>query len=153
LLTVSDEERRDALENALYVKQLLLLEISESDDLLLDSIDDAVKQKKEFTRFAQEGGITSAEISAFEDRVREKWKTVFKRQTKDYSVRGETNAIKVGLDILDECREHRESLGGHMTEEYYLTRGTFHALADRTSKEGVPFLGWHPEFKELLKKV
>lgn len=149
LLTVTQQER-EAERDRLFVKQLLLLKLAEADDYVIDAIDEIIQRRKELTRFAKEGSITDIEIAGFEDRVLEKWKGVFRRHVRAFESTDRQNPERAGLDILDECREHRETLAGRMTQEYYLTRGTFHDIANRRDGAGMPNLGWHPDFKKLL---
>lgn len=153
VLTAEDRERK---RNDLFVRQLLLLELADDDEQLLEAIDDVLCCEIEFTRLAEDGNVTEKDVLAFQDRLSRRWRDIFRRHRRLLQQRGDLPdgaAASAGLDILSETLEHREPLAGQQTVEHYLTRGTYHQLADQVAPNGSPTLGWHPYFQTLLGKT
>ncbi|UOK62721.1 hypothetical protein MT997_31885 [Paenibacillus sp. OVF10] len=50
----------------------------------------------------------------------------------------------IGLEVLSDTLDHKENLAGVATEQLYLTRGSYHHLANQMK------VGWHPDYKQIL---
>jgi len=122
-----------------FVKQLSLLEID--DDCIRDSIRDYNFCTYERTRIAEQGSVTKRELDNFDNVLVDRWKPIF---MKNSCIKNNSDIIN-GIQTYAETINHKERLAGQLTENYYLTRGTYHMLAD------ILDVGWHPKFKELLK--
>ncbi|WMX58967.1 ABC-three component system protein [Peribacillus sp. R9-11] len=150
LLPISDIERKAQL-HKMFVRQLYLLSLNEDNELLINSIDDFLRCNTERTRLSMEGDITKEDFEIFEESLVERWKLIYERYNFKYSrsrnedekkYRGE----EYGGDILIDTLDHREALAGQPTENYYLTRGSYHMLADELE------VGWHPDYIKKLKR-
>lgn len=136
----------------LFVKQLSVLALN--DDELTDCIEDYLRCKYERTRLSIEGNVTKEEMERFDRNLLDRWKVIFAKYNRKYrrerpfSNDAEIFASDVGFETLMESLEHREPLANQPTEQYYLTRGSYHRLANRRELE----LGWHPEYKALFDR-
>lgn len=149
LLPVSDTQRNHHM-NELFVRQLYLLSIEQNDDLLIEAIDDYLCCMTERTRFSVEGNLTKQDFDNFEDSLTKRWQLIHsakkhafrikKRSMDDVLSLGEL----IGLEVLEETLNHRENLAGVPTEQFYLTRGSYHHLANQM------LVGWHPEYDQNL---
>ncbi len=151
LLPVSEEDRKSH-EGRVFVMQLLQIAIDENNEELIRAIDDFIRCASELTRLSREGNITERDIKEFENHLIDRWQRIFalhdrqlqrtQRPILDYKKIAED----VGYEIYSESTNYRERLAGQQTEEYYLTSGYYHRLAD------VLDVGWHPDFRELFKQ-
>jgi len=125
----------------------MLLSLEESNDEIIEAIDDFIRCISERTRLSVEGMLTKQDFIAFEERLRERWRLIFNRYKRRLSSSSynEKELSDIGYEILMETLQHREILAGQQTEEYYLTKGSYHKLADFLE------VGWHPNFDRLLK--
>ncbi|NOU63217.1 hypothetical protein GC096_04040 [Paenibacillus sp. LMG 31461] len=149
MIPVSEDERNRVMSDT-FVKQLYLLSIEEKDTLLMEAIDDYLCCLAEKTRFSVEGNLTKQDFDDFDERITERWKLIHstnrqsfkikKRKSDDVQSLGE----EVGLQILSVTLDHREVLAGQPTEQFYLTRGSYHHLSSELK------VGWHPDFKEIF---
>lgn len=150
LLPVSYEDRK-AHKGRIFVMQLLQIAIGENNEELIGAIDDYIRCSTEITRLSKEGNITARDIKEFKGHLVDRWKKIFashnrqlqrmQRPVSDYKKIAED----IGYEIYDESTNHREPLAGQQTEEYYLTAGYYHRLADALE------VGWHPDFGDLFK--
>ncbi|MGO4185492.1 ABC-three component system protein [Paenibacillus sp. TAF43_2] len=136
--------------NKLFVSQLYLLALEKDDDLLIDAIDDYLRSITERTRLSIRGEITKDEIDKFDQNLLDRWKLIFAEYKRKYK-REQVNCDDVnilgedlGLKTLVQTLDHREPLAGQQTEQYYLTRGSYHRLANKLK------IGWHPDYKIIL---
>ncbi len=126
-----------------FVNQLRIISIEDNNEIF-DAITDFLCSKHELTRFADEGSITDKDIEAFEGRLETRWKNI-SRKFKHMIRKSERDDEKsIGRDIYYETITHREVIVNQQTVEYYLTRGTYHKLADDLT------IGWHPNYKNEL---
>lgn len=152
-IILSENEKKEQY-NEKFVQQLYLIAIDEEDDTLVDAIEDFLRCNYERTRISVVGDITAAEMKIFDENLLKRWKMIFlkfKRKYKTESLKadeiGELGE-NYGLEILAETMDHRENLAEQPTEQFYLTRGSYHKLANHKELK----LGWHPEFEILLRK-
>jgi hypothetical protein len=149
LISVSNDQRNHHM-NELFVRQLYLLSIEQNDDLLIDAIDDYLCNIAERTRFGVDGNLTKQDFDLFDEALSNRWRLIHsakkqifnikKRTTDDIQSLGEL----LGIDVLLETLNHREYLAGVPTEQDYLTRGSYHNLANQM------LVGWHPEYVHIL---
>lgn len=145
LLPVTEEERKSHRSRP-FVKQLLLVLREDDEDLLISAIDDFVRSLNERNRLSQEGNITREDLKSFDERLWDRWQIIFKRITLNKKGKVEADVRDLGCQVLTDTLDHRERLAGQATEEYYLTRGSYHKLSD------VIRLGWHPEYRERMQE-
>lgn len=136
--------------NKLFVSQLYLLALEKDDDLLIDAIDDYLRSISERTRLSIQGEITKEEIDKFDQNLLDRWKLIFAEYKRKYKreqvICSDVNILgeDLGLKTLVQTLNHREPLAGQQTEQYYLTRGSYHRLANKLK------IGWHPDYKIIL---
>src|SRR5205823_889078 len=108
-----------------FVEQIRL--VSDEEDDVEDAIKSFLRAEKERFRLSKEGEVTREDWEAFFDRIKRRWQLLRKRHIA-FSKSAEPN--DVGKAILLDTLDHREPLAGQPTEEYYLTNGCYHSLAD-----------------------
>ncbi len=124
-----------------FVKQLQLIEYTEEE--ILEAISDFFYAKHDRAITALEGGsIGERDYLDFDNRLMERWKSIFRRRTR---LADNSDDCKIGLQICYETLEHRESLAGFETLQYYTTKGNYHKLSNELR------IGWHPKWDELMK--
>ena len=135
-------EDQAAARNAVFVEQMRWVDAPS--DELLDAINDYFRSIDERTRLADQNNVSRREFDSFEGRLIDRWKGIHRAaaDTDDEPKRAGRVALRKTLD-------YREDLAGQPTSEFYLTRGTYHKLANGKTAE----LGWHPEFRKLLKTL
>lgn len=129
----------------LFISQLRIISIEDNNEII-DAITDYLCSKHELTRFADEGSVTEKDIDAFEDRLESRWKNISRKFKFRTGKTQQDNDESIGKDIYYETLDHREILVDQQTVEYYLTRGTYHKLADNL------IVGWHPNYENELKR-
>jgi hypothetical protein len=132
-------EDRESQKDRMFVRQIALIFPKAESNRIMEAIDDYLCSSSERTRFAREGEITKTDLIAFDDRLVERWATIFSRNKRQHKKQHE-----IGIDVYEETLDHRESLAGRLTEEFYLTKGSYHMLSDKLT------LGWHPFYKRRL---
>lgn len=143
MLPIKDSDRNSKIGET-FVKQLSLISVSETE--VFEAIDDFIRFLSEQIRLSREGDVTKKDFDAFKDRLESRWKSISNREIrfKKKSLENGLDLEDIGYDIYFNCMDHRESLAGQQTEEYYLTRGAYHELAN------IPLIGWHLDYKQLL---
>ena len=152
LLKVTEVERAREM-GRLFVEQIRLLEFDEEGEQIIEAIDDFLRCQEQMTRFAQEGNITEEDVRRFQDSLQQRWQMIFRRNCRGASRSGDPTDerhVQTGQDVFQETLEHRENLANQPTTQYYLTRGSYHKLADERLDDGTPVVGWHPNFAERL---
>ncbi len=145
-IAVTDQERAKYRQN-LFVKQLLWLGLSEGNEQLIEAIDDVYRSVTETVRLTKQGVVTPRDFCAFDDRLVAKWKSLRRVHAPRPLPSDEAALQKLGKMVLDYAMDHREMLAGQQTQEWYLTRGAFHKLADE------PRLGWHPNYEQNCEQL
>lgn len=154
LLKVTESERAREM-GRLFVDQIRLLEFEEEGEQIIEAIDDYLRCQEQMTRFAQEGSVTEADVRRFQDGLQQRWQMIFRRHCRNANRQSEIMASDslTGQDIFQEVMEHREVLADQATTQFYLTKGTYHRLADTRMNDGVPSIGWHPKYTDRLKLI
>jgi hypothetical protein len=135
LIPVSEEERRTARLGR-FVSHLSLT--SCSDDEVDRAVDDFIRFNVEYSRLLEEGEINPLDWDDRGTRLQRRWEMLLRRVMPS---RGDTPSEDIGRDMYRQTVEHRESLAGFETREYYLTSGHYHRLAD------VDQVWWNPDFR------
>jgi len=152
LLKVTETERAREM-GRLFVDQIRLLDFEEEGEQVIEAIDDFLRCQEQMTRFAQEGSITEADVRRFQDGLQQRWQMIFRRHCRNATRQNglDVPVAHTGQDVFQEVLEHREALADQATTQFYLTKGTYHRLADTRGDDGSPSIGWHPEFADRLK--
>ncbi len=144
-------EERAKYQQALFVKQILWLGLAEDNEQLIAAIESVYRSTSETVRLTKQGALTPADFAAFDDRLFEKWRHV-RRAHLTTSSTDEAGLQEAGRKVHDQCMDHREMLGGQATQEWYLSQGAFHKLADAPAA-AMPRLGWHPRYQDRCKET
>lgn len=125
-----------------FVRQLHL--VTEDDGVVDNSIKDFLRCNLEKLRLSREGNITDDDWLAFEAALKRRWESIQARVKRNAA---QKSGEDVGWEIFsDTTEDHREKLAGQDTEQYYLTSGSYHRLADLLA------LGWHPDWRKLMEE-
>jgi hypothetical protein len=124
-----------------FVKQLHL--ITDDDSLVDGSIREFVRCNIEKARLSAEGNVTDEDWLAFETALVSRWTKIRARVLRMRQALAEKD---IGFEVFtDTTEQYCEKLAGSLTEQVYLTSGSYHRLADTIQ------LGWHPRFEELMR--
>ena len=145
-IPVTDKDR-DKYRQNVFVKQLLWLGLPEDDEQFIEAIDNVYRSITETIRLTKKGVVTPNDFNAFDERLIEKWKSLRRSHVPKPLPPDEESLQNVGKAVLNQAMDHREMLAGQSTQEWYLTRGAFHKLADD------PRLGWHPNYQQKHAKL
>jgi hypothetical protein len=123
-----------------FVKQLHL--ITDDEYLVDNAIREFIRCNIEKSRLSEEGNITDEDWITFERTLHTRWDKIQRRLIRMQKGQSEQD---LGFEIFSETTEsHRELLAGIVTDQIYLTSGTYHRLANMIK------LGWHPRYAELI---
>jgi len=145
--TITEVDREKATDR-IFVKQMELIEHPDKNEILLDAIDDFLCSESERTRLTLNGDIDREDLNEMDEACRERWKEAFRRKrTLLKIVMSEAEMAELAFEIYDSTISgHISTLKGFDTNSY-LTKGTFHRLAD------IPEIGWHPEWDKHFPKT
>ena len=134
------KEKQDQEMDSLYVQQLKIVRCEYEE--IRNAIIAYINASKTITELAEAGIITMQEYENMKNHCRERWDIIFRRNNVTYE--NQKCKEEIGkINLYDTC-EYSASLGNHKPQNYYLTQGTYHALANKLH------VGWHPDFKEIL---
>ncbi|OAI41606.1 hypothetical protein AYO41_05375 [Verrucomicrobia bacterium SCGC AG-212-E04] len=152
LIPVGEDERAKR-KNQLFVKQLMWIGCSEEDDdnEILDAIDAHIRSGSEAARLSQEGVVTLEEFRAFDERLVKLWKNLRRIHFPKPVPQSEVERQTVGRTLLNQALNHREMLAGQQTNQFYLTAGAYHRLAN--DADGPARIGWHPNYTDKIKEL
>ncbi|MDQ0418678.1 hypothetical protein J2Z48_002881 [Croceifilum oryzae] len=141
----TDEPEKLAIEydlmNAKYVRQLELIDTDQKNKE--DSVYDYLRSSTARTMWSAEGLIHSSGIADFEEALLRYWDG---QKNEIEFMPYEQNDINKGKLLWGRCcKSHREKLQGLDVPSYFVS-GSYHTLSDEEE------IGWHPDYKELLKK-
>ena len=145
MIFISSEDKEES-RNKIFIKQILLIaEDNNQEEYVLDAIDDYLCSRNEWSRLAQEGDISGVDYTRFIHNLEERWKNLKQRIILLGKKENNNDMRVLGEEIYLETLEYKGMLAGQQTEEYYLTKGSYHDLADYKR------IGWHPRFNEILE--
>lgn len=136
----------DNFRDHVFVKQLEAISLVDEDEEITTAITDFIRCGVEQFRLSTEGDIAQEDIKAFEDNLVRRWKEICRHRCKAPAKLAVDVARDVGYAIFADALEHREPLGG-VTQEPYITTGSFHRLADAFR------LTWNPRLRINAGKV
>ena len=127
-----------------YIRQLNLIEADES--MLFEAASDFLRAKIEKIEWARRGIVTEESFGDYHDALYRIW-------TNKKRILGMTYAsepLKLGMAIYSQCQDDsmRQKLQGVETPSFFGS-GSLHGMANAPADE--PRIGWHPNYKELLK--
>lgn len=145
--TLTELDRETATDR-IFVKQMELIDHPDKNEILLDAIDDFLCSESERTRLTLKGDIDREDLNEMDEACRERWKEAFRRKrTLLKIVISEVEMAGLAFEIYDSTISgYIATLRGFDTNSY-LTKGTFHRLAD------IPEIGWHPDWEKHFPKT
>lgn len=143
-LVVVQEHERKAQRSRVFVSQLIWIGIARDAEEVLEAIDDYLRCGIEANRLTELGVVQPSDFRAFESRLLKRWKTLRNLRVTSSLPKKAQRLEELGRGLLNDTMNHREPLAGQPTNEYYLTRGAYHRLADE------PLLGWHPRYQAIF---
>jgi hypothetical protein len=136
---IPEEEKRVQWKNR-YVEQLEIIGCTKDD--IYDAIHDYINAVSKRTQLAKKGYITVKEIEELDEKLEQHWKIIYRISILQHK---SLNANDVGQLIYLNTMDYKTKIGPYDISNHFLTRGSYHKLADKQK------IGWHPEFKKLLK--
>ena len=143
LADIAAEADAEILNSNKYIEQLKIIE--SEDEEIFEAIEDYLRSSKARTEMAKKGYLWEQAFLNMNDDLKSRWLTIF-RQKRNLQSSNKLSDIELGRDILYSTLDHKATINGYPTRNYFLTKGTYHYLANEL------FVGWHPKFKKLIKK-
>jgi len=122
-----------------YVEQLDIIDCDYTDKLV--AISDFLRASTNRTLWANRGDVSEASLNNYEEELIIKFNN--KKNIINLSERSLSNKDK-GKLLYFQCKDNSINIG-HLCVPSFFTPGCYHALADEMG------IGWHPEYKSLLK--
>jgi hypothetical protein len=91
-----------------------------------------------------DGLLNPGELGSYDRRLSEKWSEKFSYLEAQQALVAEENNNRFALELYQHCQENGVIPIRRDFIEAYLSKGSYHLLADRLD------IGWHPEFGALL---
>jgi hypothetical protein len=151
LIPVSDSKREEN-KNSKFVQQISLVK-DDDISLIVEAIDDFIRANIERTRLSIDGFITDTDFATFDFNLIERWRSIFRNFTSDIEdldksePQYERKVRKIGYKILLDTLNHREYLAGKLSEQYYLTKGSYHRQANMQN------IWWHPFYDKIMRNA
>jgi hypothetical protein len=136
---IPEEEERMQWTNK-YVKQLELIGCT-SDDIN-KAIYEYLNAVSKRTDLAKRGYLTIRHLADLDENLEQHWRNIFRsRKISHQSLRGEDIGQIIYFDTID----YDTAVGDYVLKSHFLTRGSYHSLADQLK------VGWHPEYQYYMK--
>lgn len=122
-----------------YVEQLDIIDCDYTDKI--EAISDYLRASTNRTLWANRGDISEASLNIYEEELITKWKnkkTIINLSKKNLS------ANEQGKLLYFHCKDNSINID-HLSVPTFFTSGCYHTLTDEM------VIGWHPEYKRLLK--
>ncbi|WAH60797.1 hypothetical protein LZ023_15315 [Pseudomonas silvicola] len=136
----SSEVEANLSNHPVMMHQLDLIEAGQREKL--KAMADFMRSKTGKTRWGEAGFIVESQFEDFVDDLEKFWKSSY------LDIKGsalELTPVEKGESLFLRCQTLKPKINGKDTPDY-ISRGTFHDLADKQT------IGWHPLYKALLKK-
>jgi hypothetical protein len=135
----SEEQIDRELRSRVYVTQLKLIELGETD--LVRAVNDYLRASADRVAWSEAGDVIESSLEDFMESLQRKWGNSQRLAALEYP---KGNEVELGRVVHVKCMDHTGRLQG-MDVPSYFTPGSFHVLADEC------MIGWHRRFLELLK--
>ncbi len=136
----------DTYQGETFVRQVHLLEIGAQRVLM--AIREYFRAVEQRSRWAREELLLIGELDRYEQRLIEEWTLVFERMRDDLGQDAAEDArIRAARAIYAWVESEVLIPIRPKVTERFITRGSYHMLADRLR------VGWHPDFRERLEHL
>ena len=142
----SNDEKSDEVERLdIYIKQLKMIE---TDDItLLEAASDFLRAKVDKIEWADRGIVIDSSFDDYYDALYRTWTNRKQLMCLQYG----TDPILCGKAVYFSCRKDSVQLKLQGIEvPSFFANGSLHALANDPAEE--PRIGWHPQYKKILKE-
>lgn len=133
-------------ENMLFIEQLRLLKLDSKS--IQFSMRDYYRAFIQRSRWAKDELLFVGELQRYENKLLDEWERQFIKINRSRKPVDEEILIDRGLEIFDWMNDSQIYIRKNCTEPY-VTRGSFHILANKPNL----CLGWHPKFKERISTL
>jgi len=145
LVEIALKPSEDMINNELealrvYVEQLDIVNCDYTDKI--EAVSDYLRASANRTAWAEKGDISKDAVSSFSEELVRIWNN--KKKILDITQKN-TEENERGQLLYFECKDKQIDMGSFIAPTFF-TSGCFHALADDES------IGWHPEYKKILKE-
>ena len=150
------EDVRATLRHFMFSEQLLL--VGATDNQLMTAADEYYFANGNRVRWVENAELLSRELDTYDDQLESEWRVRFEsmqrhaRKTND-----EAELIELGYGLYDRCQTEIDvPLSPTKTVDKdmkKITRGSLHILAGTSPQADNMRIGWHPMFKDRLKKT
>ncbi len=144
LVEIAPKPSEDMINNELeafrvYVEQLDIVDCDYTDKV--EAVSDYLRASANRTVWAANGDISDEALSSFSEELMRVWKN--QKKVLDIIYKN-SDKIERGQLLYFECKDKQIDMGTLVAPSFF-TSGCFQALADDES------IGWHPEYKNILK--
>lgn len=141
----SNEIDNQQFNNRMFVKQIDILQFNK-DNKKLRAIKDYYKSCEYRSRWVREGKLNPNLLEKYNNKLLEEWEIRFENEIENiHSNTTEEEKRIIGRKVFKWMEESSYSINGKNFNEPFITRGSYHILADELK------VGWHPKYKELLQ--
>lgn len=141
-----ESHNEEAAKAKTFVQQLGLIFDDSNNQVVISAVKDYLRAVSERTRLYEEGDITREQLNAFDESLQGRWRNIFDGHLMLSQPKDDETKVRVGRQVYFETIKFQGSLAGYLTEQPYLTSGSYHKLADAVS------VGWHPDHEQLKRK-
>lgn len=149
---VLDDATRKAHEGLEFVRQLELIKASSV--RIAAAIRDYYRASEQRSRWLRLDLAVELEQARYESRLVEEWQYVFEDMRNELGDEATDDAMEKAARGVLAWAEQRVFPIRPGVSEPFVSRGSFHRLANERTGEGLyPRIGWHPEFKTRLANL
>jgi hypothetical protein len=138
---IPEEQQRAEWKNR-YVRQLEIIGCTTDD--IYNAIHDYLNAVSKRTQLAKKGYLTILQLEELDKNLEEHWKVISRSTKIKYKA---LDAQEVGQLVYFDTIGYDTSVGPYSLRSHFLTRGSYHTLADQQK------IGWHPNYKLFLKST
>jgi hypothetical protein len=132
---IPESENRLQWQNR-YVKQLQLINCTKEE--ILKAIYEYLNSVAKRTMLARNGYVTQKQIDDLDRNLEEHWVNIYKSRKISHKA---LQPEEIGQIIYYDTTDYDTTVGRYVLKSHFVTKGSYHALADKLK------VGWHPEFR------
>lgn len=136
------EEQQRAEWNNRYVKQLEIIGCTTDD--IYNAIHDYLNAVSKRTHLAKKGYLTIKQLEELDENLEQHWKNISRSTKIKYK---SLDGAEIGQIVYFDTIDYTTTVGAYSLRNHFLTRGSYHTLADQQK------IGWHPNYKIFLEST
>lgn len=129
-------------EDKVLVRQMRIVDLPDS--MVRRGVQDYYRAFAQRSKWARENLILDSELGKFDDKLKDKWERKFDADLMTTDPSTEPEMKEFGRKMCVWASQQSDSLRNIV--EIWITSGSFQGLSDRL------LVGWHPNFKKIIKK-